>query len=101
TEAMPSYKMVFMASGVGMLISLVWFWIGRAQLKGIGAPAPNAQGIGRVLMVLVGCVLAIPVVYFLLAVGADVLQIVLTVLFVGLSVMLLVEGIREGKVQRD
>ncbi|CAD0304117.1 peptide MFS transporter [Xanthomonas hortorum] len=101
TQAMPSYKMVFMASGVGMLISLVWFWIGRAQLKGIGAPAPNAQGIGRVLMVLVGCVLAVPVVYFLLAVGADVLQIVLTVLFVGLSVMLLVEGIREGKVQRD
>ncbi|MCC4585821.1 MFS transporter [Xanthomonas melonis] len=101
TQAMPSYKIVFMASGVGMLISLVWFWIGRAQLRGIGAPTPDAQGIGRVLMVLVGCLLAIPGVYFLLAVGADVLQIVLTVLFIGLSVMLLVEGIREGKVQRD
>ena len=101
TEAMPSYKMVFMASGVGMLISLVWFWIGRRQLAGIGAPAPNAQGMGRVLMVLGGCLVSIPVVYFLLAVGADVLQAVLTVLFIGLSVLLLIEGIREGKVQRD
>jgi len=101
TEAMPSYKMVFIASGVGMLISLVWFWIGRAQLKGIGAPAPGTGGMARVLYVLVGCVAAIPVVYFMLAAGADVLQWILSALFVALAVLLLVEGIREGKVQRD
>ncbi len=38
TEGMPAYKVVFIAAGIGMLVSLVWFYIGRAQLKGIGAP---------------------------------------------------------------
>ena len=43
TEETPVYKVVFMASGVGMLISLVWFYVGRAQLKGIGDPPAGAQ----------------------------------------------------------
>ena len=30
TDAMPAYKFVFIAAGIGMLISLVWFYIGRA-----------------------------------------------------------------------
>ena len=54
TSAMPAYKEVFFAAGIGMLISLVWFWFGRSQLKGIGAPPENAQGLGRVLMVAIG-----------------------------------------------
>src|SRR5205085_6812823 len=33
----PAYKIVFFAAGIGMLFSLVWFYIGRRQLKGIGA----------------------------------------------------------------
>jgi POT family proton-dependent oligopeptide transporter len=101
TEALPSYKMVFIASGIGMLISLAWFWVGRAQLKGIGAPEPAAVGLARVAWVLGGCVLAVPLVYLLLAVGTNVLQLILTVLFIALAVLLLVEGIREGAVQRD
>src|SRR6187397_1210142 len=28
TAGMPTYKVVFFASGIGMLISLVWFWFG-------------------------------------------------------------------------
>lgn len=60
TSDMPVYKYVFIASGVGMLISLVWFWFGRSQLKGIGAPPENARGMGRVLMVAVGMVVVIP-----------------------------------------
>ena len=35
TPETPMYKVVFMASGVGMLVSLVWFYFGRRQLKGI------------------------------------------------------------------
>src|ERR671913_230220 len=31
TSTTPAYKYVFIASGVGMLISLVWFWFGRWQ----------------------------------------------------------------------
>jgi POT family proton-dependent oligopeptide transporter len=53
------------------------------------------------MMVVVGAVLAIPVVYFLLAVGGKNLQYVLSVMFIGLAVMLIAEGIRDGKVARD
>ena len=101
TDAAPAYKYVFIASGVGMLVSLVWFYVGRARLKGIGAPEPEAAGLQRVVYVAIGALFAIPVVYFLLALGGQRLQYVLTVLFIILAVMLVMEGIREGKVARD
>ena len=41
SPAMPAYKVVFLVSGIGMLISLVWFWFGRAQLKGVGVLPPG------------------------------------------------------------
>ncbi|TWI69393.1 POT family proton-dependent oligopeptide transporter [Pseudoduganella lurida] len=97
----PAYNIVFIASGIGMLISLVWFFIGRAQLKGIGMPEAHAQSTSRILYVMIGALAVIPVVYALLAVGAQQLQVVLTVLFVLLAVMLLVEGYRNGPVARD
>ena len=98
---MPAYKVVFIASGVGMLLSLVWFWFGRRQLEGIGRPPQGADGLGRVAMTVVGAVVAIPVIYFLLSMGASSLQWILTAMFIGLAVMLLVEGVREGAVSRD
>ena len=98
---MPAYKVVFIASGVGMLVSLVWFWFGRAQLKGVGAPPAGAEGGGRVLMTVVGALVAIPLIYFLLSMGASALQWILSAMFIGLGIMLLVEGIREGSVSRD
>ncbi len=101
TGDVPAYKVVFIAAGVGMLISLVWFAIGRRALMGIGAPAPDATSPMRVAMVSLGGVCVIPLVYFLLKAGAENLQIVLTLLFVALAVMLMVEGIRQGKVARD
>ena len=102
TEAMPEYKYVFIASGVGMLISLVWFWFGRRQLQGIGRPPEEGSaGKRKVLYVFIGSLLAIPVVYFLLSVGAATLGWILTAMFVVLCAMLLVEGVREGAVQRD
>jgi len=101
TEAAPAYKYVFIASGIGMLVSLVWFWFGRPQLTGIGAPVGDMANPMRVVYVAVGAIVAIPVVYLLLAVGAQNLQYVLTLLFVGLVVMLVIEGIREGAVARD
>ena len=97
----PDYRVVFIASGIGMLISLVWFYVGRRQLKGIGAPPPEALGMRNVLLVALGAVVVIPIMYTLLAVGAKVLQSVLTVMFVALAITLLVEGVREGKEARD
>jgi proton-dependent oligopeptide transporter, POT family len=101
TGNMPSYKVVFFAAGIGMLISLVWFLIGRSALKGIGAPEAQAQSPTRMIGVVVGALVVIPLVYLLLKLGAQTLQVILSALFVGLAIMLMVEGIRNGKVARD
>jgi POT family proton-dependent oligopeptide transporter len=101
SDAAPAYKVVFIASGVGMLVSLVWFYIGRTALKGIGMPAPDRSGPQPILFVAVGALVMIPVIYFLLAVGAQVLQSVLSVMFLVLAVMLIAEGVRDGKAARD
>lgn len=101
TPDFPAYKVVFIASGVGMLISLVWFWIGRTQLLGIGQPPAGAESTARVLYTAIGALVAIPLIYFLLSLGASTLQWVLMAMFIGLGLMLLVEGIREGPKQRD
>ena len=101
SEAMPAYKVVFIASGVGMLVSLVWFWFGRRQLQGVGRPPAGAEGGARVLMTAIGALVAIPLIYFLLSMGASSLQWILTAMFLILGIMLLVEGIREGPRQRD
>jgi POT family proton-dependent oligopeptide transporter len=101
TATMPSYKYVFIASGIGMLISLVWFWIGRRGLQGVGQAPAGGESLARTGWVLLGMLLCIPVVYLLLAAGAGFLQWVLSILFVALAVLLMVEGIREGRVQRD
>ena len=101
TDGMPAYKVVFMSAGVGMLISLVWFYIGRRNLQGIGAPDAQNADPKRLMYVVLGSLCVIPLVYFLLAAGAQNLQIVLSVLFILLSVMLMIEGIKNGKVARD
>jgi POT family proton-dependent oligopeptide transporter len=97
----PAYKVVFFASGIGMILSLVWFYIGRKTLKGIGAPVGELASPKRLIAVIVGAIAVIPVVYLLLRAGAANLQGVLTVLFIVLAIMLIVEGVREGKVARD
>ncbi len=101
SDTLPAYKVVFIAAGIGMLISLVWFWIGRGQLKGIGEPPAGGEGFSRVVTVVVGALVVIPVVYFLLAMGAENLQMVLTAMFVGLAAMLFIEGLKNGAVARD
>jgi len=101
TDAAPAYQYVFGASGIGMLISMVWFYFGRRQLQDIGRPPVEAQGRERVAYVAIGALCVIPLVYSLLTLGAEALQYVLTVLFVGLAAMLMIEGIRGGAVARD
>ncbi|MFY2763426.1 peptide MFS transporter [Arenimonas sp. MALMAid1274] len=98
---MPAYKVVFLVSGIGMVISLIWFWFGRSQLQGVGRPMPGAEGKGRVLVTAVLALLAIPVVYFLLSIGAGALQWILSALFVVLCVLILREGFKDGAVRRD
>ncbi|MBN8482105.1 MAG: MFS transporter [Xanthomonadales bacterium] len=102
TDSDPHYQWVFISAGIGMILSLIWFWVGRSQLKGIGVPAPGQEGLGRIgLVALLGLVIGIPLFYFLLTIDATVLQGILMALFVVPAVMLVAEGIREGKVARD
>ena len=103
TDEFPAYKVVFITAGIGMLISLVWFWFGRAQLEGIGR-AIDADGGGKrkVLYVLVGALLAIPLIYFLLSISATSLQwYVLFPMFALLCLMIMIEGVKDGAVARD
>lgn len=97
----PAYKVVFIAAGIGMLLSLIWFSIGRRMLKGIGAPAPEAQGLARVWYVAAAAMAAIPVSYLLLSLDSVKLLIILLCLFLGLCAVMAMEGIRNGKVARD
>ena len=69
SSEMPAYKAVFIASGVGMVVSLVWFWFGRRQLDGIGRPPEGAASPQRVLWVTLATLAAIPVIYYLLGGG--------------------------------
>ncbi len=95
-----NYKIVFAATGVGMIISFLWFWFGRRMLKGIGEPPADRNGTKSMLGVIAGAAVAVPIVYLLIdKVGAEILAWLLAALFVGLAAMLLIEAIREGKVQ--
>ncbi|MFI4958086.1 MAG: peptide MFS transporter [Lysobacterales bacterium] len=100
TPGHDNYHVVFAASGVGMLISLVWFWFGRRQLGRVGMPAPEIASPMRVVYVAIGVLVAIPLVYLLMdRAGAVMLQWLLSVLFLGVGVMLVIEAIRTGRVQ--
>ena len=102
TPLVQNYKAVFVATGIGMVISLLWFWFGRRRLLGIGqAPAAHHGG-AMLAWVVLGAAVAVPMVYLLMAeVGAGVLAWILGALFVALALMLLIEALREGGVARD
>ena len=100
TPMQQNYRLVFGAAGVGMVLSLFWFWFGRRGLGGVGRPAPEAASRMRVVWVLLGILAAVPLIYLLLAfVGANGLQWLLGLLFVGVAAMLIVEAMRHDRVQ--
>ena len=100
TPMQQNYRVVFGAAGVGMLLSLLWFWFGRRGLKGVGRPAPDASSRMRVLWVFAGVIIAVPIIYLLLSkMGATSLQWVLGLLFIAVAAMLIAEAARRGSVQ--
>jgi len=101
TETMPAYTWVFLASGVGMLVSLLWFWLGRAQLGDVGRPPVGGEGMGRVWGVLAATIVLVPISYGLLTIKATALSWILGVLFVALCALIVVEGLREGRIARN
>jgi POT family proton-dependent oligopeptide transporter len=71
------------------------------MLKGIGAPPAQLASPMRARSPSSSARHRDPGVYFLLKLGAEKLQGILSVLFIALAIMLMVEGIRNGKVARD
>lgn len=102
TPMVQNYKAVFLATGVGMVISTLWFWFGRRQLGHVGLPPKERHGGKALLGVVAGTIVAVPIVYLLMAkAGATAIAWILGVLFIALAAMLLVEALREGAVSRD
>ena len=102
TPMVQNYKAVFFATGIGMVISLIWFWFGRRNLGAIGHPPKDRDSGKTLLSVTVGAVVTIPLVYLLMAkAGATVIAWLLGALFLGLALMLLIEAIRENSAARD
>jgi len=102
TPMIDNYKAVFGAAGIGMLISYVWFYIGRRQLKGIGAIEKSPIRTKRLMYVIGGAILSIAPVYVLMAyAGAQILAWLLFILFVILGVMLLKGAKKDGKIATD
>jgi POT family proton-dependent oligopeptide transporter len=100
TPLQQNYKVVFGAAGVGMLMSLFWFWFGRRGLLEVGRPAPAMASRMYMLWVLLGVALGVPLIYVLLTfVDASGLQWLLNLLFVGVATMLIVEAKRHDRVQ--
>jgi len=63
---LPDYRWGFLLAGIGMLLGIVTFWIGRARLAGEGLPPKGREGFGSIGMVFGGCVVMTPLVYLLI-----------------------------------
>ncbi len=100
TAEKPNYVVVFATAGIGMLVSLVWFTLGRGGLRSVGRTPPGREGFMPVVVVVVGGLLLVPLLYLLLS-RNELLDYILWALFVGCCGMLLNAGFRSDRVQRD
>jgi proton-dependent oligopeptide transporter, POT family len=100
TEQAPNYGVVFATAGVGMVLGLIWFSVGRRLLLGVGAPPKGKEGLGSFAVVLLGCAVLLPVIYFLMSQHA-ILGYILWGVFVACAGMLISVGLKSDKVQRD
>ena len=99
TPTIQNYKAVFGAAGVGMIISYVWFYIGRSQLKGVGAIEKSPTRTRNLLYVIGGSIVTIAPFYVLMAyAGAEILAWILFTMFIILGIMLLKSGKEDGKI---
>ncbi len=102
TPMIDNYKAVFGAAGIGMVISYIWFYFGRKQLKGIGSVTKTPVRTKNLFLVTVGAILSIGPVYILMAyAGAQILAWLLFILFVGLTIILIRGAKKDGKKALD
>ena len=90
----------FGIAGVGMLLGLVTFGVGRARLEGHGEPPAPEKLPANLTKVLLGSLALVPLVYLLLSEDAAV-KILLSVAVVVVLGTLIVTAIREERVMRE
>ena len=97
-----NYQVVFIVSGIGMLISLVWFLLGKKQFLGVGGPPVGRQSLRYPLTVFACAVGATPLVFWLLRhLQANVLTVILAAMLVCLSAYMLLMAARQGRIAVD
>jgi proton-dependent oligopeptide transporter, POT family len=93
------YEWGFFTAGLGMLLGLAVFQWRVAQLGQIGQAPAGGNGIGRVVVVILGALVAVPLVYLLLN-QKTLVGWLLMAMFLALTVFFVVSGVRSGdKVQ--
>ncbi|HYC76389.1 MAG TPA: peptide MFS transporter [Planctomycetota bacterium] len=93
----PDYRWGFFTAGAGMLLGVVTFWKGFRHLGDKGLPPPGREKFSNVWAVVVGCIVAVPAVYFLLS-QKKLAGVALGVSMIGIFVFLLWYGTKAGKV---
>jgi POT family proton-dependent oligopeptide transporter len=93
------YEWGFFTAGLGMLLGLVVFQWRIARLGAIGQAPDGGNGAARVLVVVLGALVAVPLVYLLLS-QKTLVGYLLIGMFLALTVFFVVSGVRSGdKVQ--
>ena len=90
----------FGIAGVGMLLGLVTFGMGRARLEGHGEPPKPEQLPANLTKVLLGSLALVPLVYLLLSEDAAVRWLLGLAVFVVLGI-LIITAVREERVMRQ
>jgi proton-dependent oligopeptide transporter, POT family len=89
------YEWGFFTAGLGMLLGLVVFQWRLATLGAIGQAPADGDGAGRVVVVVLGALCAVPLVYYLLN-QKTLVGWLLGGLFLVLTVYFVVAGVRSG-----
>ncbi len=97
----PDYRYGFMAAGAGMLLGLVCFGFFTRHLHGQGLAPKGKEGIGPILLVVIGGLVVAPAIYFLLSVKEEVVGYILYACFGSIALYLLFVAFREEKVGRQ
>ncbi|MDA0373077.1 MAG: peptide MFS transporter [Planctomycetota bacterium] len=90
----------FGIAGVGMLLGLVTFGVGKKNLEGHGEPPAPEALTGNLTKVLVGALALVPAVYLLLSEDAAVKSLLIAAVVIVLG-SLIVTALREEKVIRE
>jgi len=101
SSAMGSYRYGFMLAGAGMLLGLVIFGLGTPMLRGKGAPPPGKEGLGPILMVILGGIVVIPAVYAMFTITQVAVAYTLYAVFVAMELLLVWIALRQPREVRQ